>query len=71
MILERDGERVKKTLRVGAVPARVPDRPQTPLWLVVIRGLAEHPILLLTNVAPKAGAGYALWIGDIHLTRWK
>ena len=35
MILERDGERVKKTLRVGAVPARVPDRPQTPLWLVV------------------------------------
>jgi len=71
VILERDGERVKKTLRVGAVPARLPERPETPLWLVVIRGLAEHPILLLTNVAPKADAGYALWIGDIYLTRWK
>lgn len=39
--------------------------------LVVIRGLAPHPILLLTNVPPKRGQNRAEWVADIYLTRWK
>jgi len=69
--LERDGERVKKTLKLGFREVRLPRRPETPLWLVTIKGLAENPIFLLTNLAPRPGGAYAGWIGDIYLTRWK
>lgn len=69
--LERDGERVKKTLKLGAQEVRLPKRPDTRLWLVSIMGLSEKPIFLLTNVAPRGEDGYAGWIGDIYLTRWK
>ena len=56
---------------MGSMPVRLPERPDAPLWLVVIRGLAPHPILLLTNVPPKPGKHHAEWIADICLTRWK
>ncbi len=69
--VERDGERVKLTLRMGSMPVRLPRRPKAPLWLVVIRGFGEAPILLLTNVAPEPGRAHAAWIADVYLTRCK
>lgn len=69
--VERDGERTKLTLRMGSMPVRLPSRPEAPLWLVVIRGFGEDPILLLTNVAPEHGRAHATWIADVYLTRWK
>lgn len=69
--VEREGRVEKKRLKLGSMPVRLPERPEVTLWLAVIRGLAPHPILLLTNVAPKPGQNYAEWIGDIYLTRWK
>lgn len=69
--VEREGYSAKKRLKMGALPMRLPERPETPLWIIVIRGLAPHPILLLTNVAPKRGVEHSEWIADIYLTRWK
>jgi hypothetical protein len=76
--VEREGYTEKKHLKMGVLPVRLPERPDIPrcavrtaLWLVVIRGLASHPILLLTNVAPQRGREHAEWIADIYLTRWK
>ena len=69
--VEREGYTEKKHLKLGVVPVRLPERPHIPLWLVVIRGLARHPILLLTNVPPPQGRNHAEWIADIYLTRWK
>ena len=69
--IEREGHVEKKHLKLGSMPVRLPERPAVPLWLVVIRGLAAHPILLLTNVPPKPGQNHAEWIGEIYLTRWK
>lgn len=69
--VEREGYRRKKHLRLGVLSVRLPERPQTPLWLVVIRGLAPHPILLLTNVPPTKGRDHGGWIADVYLTRWK
>jgi len=71
VVLERDGEREKKTLRVGVVKVRLPERPESPLWLVVIKGLSANPVLLLTNVAPPLEGGHGMWIADMYLTRWK
>ena len=69
--VEREGYTEKKHLKMGVLPVRLPERPDIQLWLVVIRGLAPHPILLLTNVAPPRGKDHAEWIADIYLTRWK
>jgi len=49
----------------------LPEREQAPLQLVVIRGFGAEPILLLTNVPPWSGPGYAAFIADVYLTRWK
>lgn len=69
--VEREGHVEKKHLHLGSMPVRLPERPEVQLWLIVIRGLATHPILLLTNVPPPAGRNHAEWIADIYLTRWK
>ena len=69
--VEREGYTAKKHLKLGTLPVRLPERPQKPVWLVVIRGLSPHPVLLLTNVPPKSGMKHAEWIADVYLTRWK
>lgn len=69
--VERDGRRKTLTLHLGSMPVKLPERVYTPLWLVVIRGFGEQPIMLLTNVAPTKDRPHAVWIADIYLTRWK
>ena len=34
----------------GSRPVRLPEHPEVPLWLVVVRGLGEQPMMLLTYV---------------------
>ena len=69
--VEREGRRTTLTLRLGSMRVSLPDRVYTPLHLVVIRGFGAEPILLLTNVPRTAGAGYAAFIADVYLVRWK
>ena len=69
--VERDGHRTRLTLHLGSIPVRLPERTYTPLWLVVIRGFGEQPIMLLTNVPPTKDREHAVWIADVYLTRWK
>jgi hypothetical protein len=69
--VEREGHIEKKHLKMGSMGVRLPERLDVQLWLVVIRGLAAHPILLLTNVPPEPKKNHAEWIADIYLTRWK
>ena len=69
--VERKGRRQRRTVHLGAIPVQLPAHPRVELWLVVIRGLVEHPILLLTNVRPPDDREHAEWIMDVYLTRWK
>jgi hypothetical protein len=69
--VEREGRRTRLTLRLGTMRVRLPERVYTPLELVVIRGFGAEPILLLTNVPPGSGPGYAAFVADVYLTRWK
>ena len=50
---------------------KLPERVYTPLWLVVIRGFGQEPIILLTNIAPTKDREHAVWIADICLMQWK
>ena len=69
--VERDGRRTRLLLRLGSMEVRLPERTYTPLWLTVIRGFGQEPILLLTNVAPAKDGEHAAWIADVYPTRWK
>lgn len=70
--LERQGQVEEKHLELGALPVRLPKKPEIRLWLVVIRGWGQEPILLLTNVTPEGETPerpYEKWIAEIYLTR--
>jgi Transposase DDE domain len=58
-------------LRYGVEPIRLPGRSE-PLWLVVVAGFGEAPLMLLTNLPMAAKDSQSLWwIVQIYLTRWK
>lgn len=67
----QDGKEKVYDLRYGAEPIRLPGRSEQ-LWLVVIDGFGEAPLMLLTNVPIGAKDSKSLWwIVQIYLTRWK
>ena len=58
-------------LRYGAEPIRLPGRAEQ-LWLVVIAGFGEAPLMLPTNLPIAAKDSQSLWwIVQIYVTRWK
>jgi Transposase DDE domain len=67
----QDGKERIYELRYGAEPIRLPGRSE-PLWLVVIAGFGEEPLMLLTDLPVTAKDSQSLWwIVQIYLTRWK
>jgi hypothetical protein len=66
--IEKDGETKKKTISVGQIRVKLPFSDQ-PLFLVVVKGFGEKPMMLLTNVAIKSQG--VMRILEIYLTRWK
>ena len=67
----QDGKEKVYDLRYGAEPIRLPGRAEQ-LWVVVIAGFGEEPLMLLTNVPIAAQDSQSLWwIVQIYLTRWK
>jgi hypothetical protein len=56
-------------LEFGVRPVTLPDRPE-PLWLVVVRGFGEEPLMLLTNVSLKKTRKSLWWAVESYLTRW-
>ncbi len=58
-------------LHYGAQPFRLVGRDE-PLWLVVVAGFGEQPILLVTNLKLRARDSESLWwAAQIYWTRWK
>ena len=67
----QDGQEKAYDLRYGAEPIRLPGRAE-PLWLVVIAGFGEVPLMLLTDMPVRAKDSQSLWwIVQIYITRWK
>ena len=67
----QDGHEKTYELRYGAEPIRLPGRSEE-LWLVVVAGFGEEPLLLLTDLPVAARDSPSLWwIVQIYLTRWK
>jgi hypothetical protein len=66
---ERGKEKIYH-LEFGYRPVRLPGK-KDPLWLVVIRGFGQEPMMLLTNIAVRRSRK-ALWqIIESYMTRWR
>ncbi len=50
---------------------RLPEHPDVPLWLVVVRGLGEKPLMLLTNLPLRKNRKILWWVVSAYLTRWR
>lgn len=67
----QDGQEKTYHLRYGVEPIRLVGREER-MHLVVVAGLGEEPMLLLTNALERARDAQSLWwIAQIYLTRWK
>jgi hypothetical protein len=68
LTIRREGEVKKKTISVGHGAVRLPFHNGW-LWLVVVKGHGEQPLMLLTNLeVDRCGA---LRVVEIYLSRWK
>jgi hypothetical protein len=65
------GQEKSYELRCGAESIRLTKRAEK-LWLVVIAGFGEQPMMLLTNLKLRARDSECLWwAAQIHWTRWR
>jgi len=55
----------------GCRPVRLPEHPDKPLWLVVVRGLGAAPMMLLTDLPMRRKRALLWWVVSAYLTRWR
>ena len=65
-----EGEKVYN-LEYGVMDVRLPDRPQEKLRMVVVKGLGEHPLMLLTNLALTASRESLWQVAEGYFSRWR
>ena len=58
-------------LSYGFRAVRLPDYPQVPLFLVVVKGLGESPLMLLTSLPMRRNRRMLWWVVSAYLTRWR
>ncbi len=68
---EDKGEEKRYRLEFGFLPVRLPERPDVPLWLVVVKGFGKEPMLLLTTERMRKSRKVLWWAVESYLTRWK
>ncbi len=71
IVREEKGTEVCRRLDCGFRPVRLPEHPDVPLWLVVVRGLGEQPMMLLTNLSLRKNRKVLWWVVSAYLTRWR
>jgi hypothetical protein len=58
-------------LRYGFRAVRLPEYRQVELFLVVVQGLGETPLMLLTNLPMRRNRRLIWWVVSAYLTRWR
>ena len=71
MVREEKGREVCRRLDYGFCRVRLPDHPDVPLWLVVVRGLGARPMMLLTNLPMRRNHKVLWWAVSAYLGRWR
>lgn len=71
IVRQERGQEVAYRLDYGFRRVRLPNHPRVPLWLVVVRGLGEKPLMLLTNVEMRRDRKTLWWVVSAYFTRWR
>ena len=69
VVREEKGREVCRRLDYGLCRVRLPDHPDVPLWLVVVRGLGARPMMLLTNLPMRRNHKVLWWAVSTYLSR--
>jgi hypothetical protein len=71
LIKYEDGQETVKTVWYNAVAVKLPGKKHK-LFLVVVKGFGQEPMMVLTSCAVDIRAQESIWrIVEIYLTRWK
>lgn len=70
IVCEREGRQVCQTLQFGFRRVKLPGRAE-PLYLVVVHGFGQIPLMLLTNVPMRRTRKVLWWAVSGYLTRWR
>ena len=71
VIKEKDGKEKTYLIHYGFRRVRLPSHPDQPLWLVVVRGLGDKPLMLLTTERMRRNRSLVWWVVKAYLTRWR
>jgi len=66
-----DGTETCLMLEFGYREVRLPGWEKRPLWLLVVRGLGEQPLKVLTMLALRRNRRALWWAVEAYLTRWR
>jgi hypothetical protein len=69
IVKEQHGQEKSYRIEYGFRPVKLPGR-QERLYLVVVKGLGQEPLLLLTNVELKRSRKSLWWMVNAYLSRW-
>ncbi|GAG57714.1 unnamed protein product [marine sediment metagenome] len=70
LVREEEGRERAYQIRYGFLPVRLPDYPQTSLWLLVVKGLGSQPLMLLTTIRLRRSAKVLKRVLFSYLRRW-
>ena len=70
LIREEEGREKAYPIRYGFLPVRLPGYSQTPLWLLVVKGLGSQPLMLLTTIRLRRSAKVLKRVLFSYLRRW-
>lgn len=71
VIKEKDGKEKAYFIHFGFVPVRLPEHPEKQLWMVVVKGFGQNPLMLLTTEPMRRNRKILWWIVQAYLTRWR
>jgi len=71
VIKEKDGKEKAYLVHFGFRRVRLPAHPDKPLWLVVVKGLGDNPLMLLTAEPMRRNRAVVWWVVKAYLTRWR
>ena len=72
-VVVREEKNIEKACQIsyGFRRVRLPEYPGVPLWLVVVQGFGQVPLMLLTNVALRQNRKLLWRVVSSYLTRWR
>ena len=71
VIKENQGKETVYQIEFGFIPVRLPQHPERQLYLVVVKGFGQQPLMLLTTKPMRKHRKVLWWIVEAYITRWR